>query len=419
MTDQTSQQPRDEIIRAIVRGTYNLQKLRIQMGNRIVANFKDKLGFKSDGMTEEQLDKQAKKILDLLRLDYVRITDGIVLEGEELIAHKMPTEKKFKPGKIIDNYSELVLFTAYANMVTNERANFTNLEKILSGIPIYDHFLTKVDGLGAQVSGIIISEIDIYKTNYVSSLWKRAGLDVLDVGEYKGSDGKYHQVPISSLQDQLTDNPDGPIYWKGHEVTIKRVGRSRKEGCLVKRTYTDRHGVETERNSITFNPLLKTKLVGVMSPNFLKASKTLVDGMPSNGPERESMALKLGFEADKDCKLDVKHQVNAFLRENGYDVVVVRSKYGAIYDDYKNRIRQMPAHADKSPNHTHNMALRYVVKRFLADLYVAWRTLEGLPVMPEYSVAKLGLEHGAATHEKQAYYESKGWRPPVPPELNA
>ena len=31
-------------IRMMVRGTYDLQKLRIQMGNRIVGNFKSKLG---------------------------------------------------------------------------------------------------------------------------------------------------------------------------------------------------------------------------------------------------------------------------------------------------------------------------------------------------------------------------------------
>ena len=44
----------------------------------------------------------------------------------------------------------------------------------------------------------------------------------------------------------------------------------------------------------------------------------------------------------------------------------------------------------------HNMAVRYAVKRFLADLYVAWRTLEGLPVATEYSVGKLGIVHRVA-----------------------
>ena len=42
------------------------------------------------------------------------------------------------------------------------------------------------------------------------------------------------------------------------------------------------------------------------------------------------------------------------------------------------------------------MAVRYMVKRFLVDLYVAWRKLEGLPVASEYSEGKLGIKHKAA-----------------------
>lgn len=46
------------------------------------------------------------------------------------------------------------------------------------------------------------------------------------------------------------------------------------------------------------------------------------------------------------------------------------------------------------PLHRKNMAIRYMVKVFLKDLWVAWRTLEGLPVTPDYAEAKLGLKHG-------------------------
>lgn len=41
-----------------------------------------------------------------------------------------------------------------------------------------------------------------------------------------------------------------------------------------------------------------------------------------------------------------------------------------------------------------NMAIRYMIKMFLKDLWVAWRTLEGLPVTPDYAEAKLGMKHG-------------------------
>ncbi len=61
-------------IRTLVRGAYDVQKLRIQMGNRIVGNFKAKLG-QEPGMSEEELEKQEKRILDELRVRYRKITD--------------------------------------------------------------------------------------------------------------------------------------------------------------------------------------------------------------------------------------------------------------------------------------------------------------------------------------------------------
>ena len=67
----------------------------------------------------------------------------------------------------------------------------------------------------------------------------------------------------------------------------------------------------------------------------------------------------------------------------------------------------MPKHADKSDLHRNNMAIRYAVKQFLTDHYVAARTMEGLPVSPTYAEAKLGLIHGVSTVEKTAFYKQQ------------
>jgi hypothetical protein len=40
--------------------------------------------------------------------------------------------------------------------------------------------------------------------------------------------------------------------------------------------------------------------------------------------------------------------------------------------------------------HIRNMTLRYTVKRFLADLWIAWRQLEGLPITLPYAHAVKG-----------------------------
>ena len=284
-------------IKIMVRGAYDIQKLRIMMGNRIVANFKAKLGQKPS-MSEDELEEAEKTILLTLRASYKKITDGVTT---------LPRQTNFKGDEVISSYTELVLVDQYLGLEQQEDKQFSRLKNVLKDFPIYNEFLSGVYGVGPAMAGVIVSEINIHAAEYPSSLWKYAGLDV-------AGDGK---------------------------------GRSRKKEHLEESEYTNKDGELATKMGITFNPFLKTKLVGVLGSSFIKQSAT-------------------------------------------------KCPYRKIYDDYKNRLANMPAHADKSKGHRHNMAVRYMVKRFLADLYVAWRKLEGLPVAEEYSVAKLGIIHLAA-----------------------
>jgi hypothetical protein len=72
-------------------------------------------------------------------------------------------------------------------------------------------------------------------------------------------------------------------------------------------------------------------------------------------------------------------------------------KYVADYRNYKQRLENHPAHITKTPGHRNRMALRYMIKRFLVDLYLNMRRIEGLPITEEYSVRKLGMVHHAYT----------------------
>jgi hypothetical protein len=284
-------------IKIMVRGAYDIQKLRIMMGNRIVANFKAKLGQKP-GMSEEELEEAEKTILASLRASYRKITDGVTT---------LPRQSSFKGDEVISSYTELVLVDQYLSLEQQEDKQFSRLKNVLKDFPIYNEFLEGIYGVGPAMAGVIVSEINIHAAQYPSSLWKYAGLDV-------AGDGK---------------------------------GRSRKKEHLEESEYINKDGETATKMGITFNPFLKTKLVGVLGSSFIKQSPT-------------------------------------------------KCQYRKIYDDYKHRLENMPAHADKTKGHRHNMAVRYAVKRFLADLYVAWRTLEGLPVATEYSEGKLGIIHRAA-----------------------
>ena len=97
----------------------------------------------------------------------------------------------------------------------------------------------------------------------------------------------------------------------------------------------------------------------------------------------------------------------------GKQFVMQGVRYRADYDRYKTRLTAQRTPPEKCPQygvnrwckarieqgkkptckaHIHNMAQRYAVKHFYQDLWLAWRTLEGLPVSEPYVIAVLGHE---------------------------
>ncbi len=278
-------------LKPLVRGIYDLQKLRIQMGNRVVANFKAKLG-QDPGSSEEELDLEAQKLLKQIRTHFARMTDAVVT---------LPKRSEFKGDEVISTYAELVLISGYLDIEVKERQLFGLLAKALEDYSIYTEYLKDIKGIGPAMAGILISEIDITAAKYVSSLWKYAGLDV-------AADGK---------------------------------GRSKRKEHLHEVEYTDRDGKVQTKMGITFNPFLKTKLVGVLATSFLRASNP---------------------------------------------------KYSQIYNNYKHRMEQHIVYKEVTKKHRHNMAMRYMIKMFLKDLYMQWRRIEGLEVFNPYEEAKLGMK---------------------------
>ena len=108
-------------IKIMVRGAYDIQKLRIMMGNRIVANFKAKLGQKP-GMSEEELEEAEKTILGTLRASYKKITDGVTT---------LPRQSSFKGDEVISSYTELVLVDQYLSLEQQEDKQFNLLRQCL------------------------------------------------------------------------------------------------------------------------------------------------------------------------------------------------------------------------------------------------------------------------------------------------
>lgn len=320
------------LLTMMVRGAYDLQALRMQAGLRLCANFRAKLktpitgskpedgsepsGVSNPETSSDKLTDEAEKVLDLLKASYKRLTDGVARN------RSLPKEKGFVGDELISRFSELTLVDQYIRLESQEVLAFRQMTATLEKIPIYVKYLEKQRGIGPAMAGVLISTLDPSKARHVSSFWKYAGLDV-------GSDGR---------------------------------GRSRRAEHLVKRAYTDKNGKESERDSITYNPWLKTKLF-TLAGSFMRSGspwREAYDGRKhrvTTDPGREKVTL-----------VEWKKR-----REKGDDVAKLWA----------------PGRVDMD-------AKRYMLKMFLLDLWVKWREIEGLPVTLSYHEGKLGYKHKAA-----------------------
>lgn len=292
---------------------YDLQKLRIMTGNRLCASFRQKLGLQP-AQSEDDLEEQNKKAIKRIREDYQLMTQGVVAVTNpdgRLIA---PRLKQFKPVGCITSYGEFMLVQQYVALEAQEDDHFSKtLPSMLQGFPIYEYYLNHVKGIGPAMAAILVRYFDIEKCHNPSQFWAYAGLDVVNV----------------------KDEKTGEMIWQG---------RSKFKQHLVPRQYADHEGKVVDTMGIKFNPIVKTKLLGVLGGSFLK------------------------------CK----------------------SPYAQLYYDYKNRLENHPAHVQKTKLHKHRMAIRYMIKQFLLDFYVNWCEIEGKPIPQTYQEKVLGHVHGGA-----------------------
>ena len=96
------------ILRAMVRGAYDLQQLRMQSGLRLCANFRARLGPVDDEDPEADDEKKERAIV-LIKAEYRRLTDGITSEKGRVNMKKLD----FTGSAIISSAAEYVLVDSY------------------------------------------------------------------------------------------------------------------------------------------------------------------------------------------------------------------------------------------------------------------------------------------------------------------
>jgi hypothetical protein len=236
---------------------------------------------------------------------------------------------------LIKNKFDYELVATYDDLLNTEKRMTKLVEVEVKNHPMWDAFFEGVQGCGPLMAAVCLAYFDIDKARHVSSFWRYAGLDVVSICDGEDEEGvpQYHM-----------------------EGNSKRY--------TVTREYTDKEGNIKEKKGITYNPVLKTKLCGVLGSSFLKKPGCYYEQIYRD------------------------YRARLAQRED------LKAEYGT--DSKGNKVE-----IDKNKARRHAMANRYMVKMFVRDLWVTWRKLEGYEVSEPYEVAKLGMK----PHKYNEYHE--------------
>lgn len=380
-------------IRCLIANVYDLQKLRISAGNRLVQSFYLQLGV-APSTSPDDVDKEEKKMIDRLKAEYKRITDTVAENNKSIKSNIKAIRESDEEGKrltLIRNDQDFKLVESYIYLLKAEEESTKSLDKYVKQHKLWDAFFADIKGCGTLMSAVCIAYLDPYVAKYPSSFFRYCGMDtvqdedkdgnklylekvegvvtgvkVREAYGYYNSEGQYFgKVQMTdNLSDEgniLFNGEDGGLYEQrqltkvvdGQEMLIyeevesgkEYVGdvvvsqHGRKMGDTEMVEYVDADGNRKLKRSITYNPFVKTKLMGVLTGCLIKAKDPV---------------------------------------------------YSKIYYDYKARLDNSPRYEGYTPAHKNMMAQRYMIKQFLRNLHTEWRHLEGLPIYEPYEVEKLG-----------------------------
>lgn len=198
-------------LRPCVRSMYKIQNLRIKLGLQIIALTKNTYPQVEQEIKDKKLD--SKKLMRMLIKEFKQYELG---EGST--------------NKYIVDDLFFILIQEYYNLLESEKRMNKIINRYIQQYPVYE-YITSIRGCDDTTAAILLSEIDIRKATYTSSLYLLSGLDC-------GPDGK---------------------------------ARNRSESHLVDRTYVDIDGKEKTKKLITYNKFLHDKVLGVIAPNLVRA----------------------------------------------------------------------------------------------------------------------------------------------------
>lgn len=364
-------------IRAMVANVYGIQKLRIQSGNRLVASFKN---LKDDSHKREQVlrmylageievgedgkipakyfgdeeeTKQKKRGRKKKGSEVEASSETVETEQSENDKDEGAKDARFINSimrdyrRITDEIADKSMRSSYTDNMINKAIEHARLTGELEFIgSVYDFRMAETYNallqLEEQASKAIATEV------YKHPMWNAFFKDV------KGCGPMMAAICISYFDIHKARYPSA--FWKyaGLDVVVLTDGTTEARGKkhVESSVYIDKDHKVQVKNGITYNPKLRSKLIAVLGSCILKLSRTKLE---------DGTSMPIG--------------------------------YAKIYYDYRNRLGNRTDIKNPTGPHLHNMAMRYMIKQFVRDLWIVWRKYEGYDIgEPYYEVAKLGMK---------------------------
>lgn len=301
----------------------------------------------------------------------------------------------------LDEGQKAFLAAASARLHLIEQDAFAEVKRLLKGIPIYEEWLSAQKGVGATTAGFLVSSIDIKRANSPSSIWALCGLGVMGSEPSVVIANCYAVLLRDALHGKTRNDVALHVEQEGDNARVRaevltpysEEGKDRRRievlGEVYKFVEANNWGASAYMESSTgvgqrrvkgekanYNPWLKSKVIAVLGGCLIKAqSKPWVDfyyNYKTRKANQWGTCMLCGgtklFEK-KPCGNCKK------VLPDGTEESTGVGPWG------------------RSDAHRHQAAVRYMVKRFLVELYAQWRALEGLPVRVPYEVEYLHRKH--------------------------
>ena len=242
---------------------------------------------------------------------------------------------------------------------------------IITGHPAYPWF-SRVKGIGNENIAKVVGQIDIMRAPMISSLWKFAGMHVVQVEVSREEQFEEIQRSADALQVKL-------------EQLRKKYAKH----------------PEKEEKDIA---VLTSSAIGGLTESLSRQLDNLEPVVRGYAPRRQS-GQKLEYNSQ--LRVMCFRLAVSLLRAQGCFAEYYGREKAKLATRYENQgilivpTLELPKVNGKvvevagtiASGHVHMQAQRKMIKLFLGCLWLVWREAEGLPTRPPYAIEQLGHTH--------------------------